>query len=103
MTQTASGEYRKEKWYNRNIFPLVPVVNIRKEDKYNTSGFTFRWLIFTFWSLDQFTFEVSFNISTHWGIGVSGILPYLRWVIAIPCPERFGIWIDRKLSRNSIL
>lgn len=100
MSQTASGNYRKEKWYNRNIFPLVPLITIKKSDDNNTSGFTFRWMVFTFWSLDSFSFELSIVATTHWGIGIIGILPYLRWVIAIPCPERLGIFIDRKLGRK---
>ena len=100
MSQTASGYYQKEKWYNRNIFPLVPVITIKKSDEHNTSGFTFRWLFFTFWSLNSFQFELSFNIDTHWGIGITFLLPYLRGVIAIPCPERLGIFIDRKLGRK---
>jgi hypothetical protein len=100
MSQTAAGEYRKERWYNRNIFPLVPVYTYKKADKHNTQGFTFRWLVFTFWTLDSFQFEIAANIDTHWGIGFTGILPYLRWVIAIPCPEKFGIWIDRNINRK---
>lgn len=99
MSQTAAGFHRKEKWYNRNIFPLIPVVAFRKAGDHNTSNFTFRWLFFTFWSLDAFQFELSFNISTHWGIGFTFLLPYLRGVIAIPCPERLGYWIDRNLNR----
>ena len=99
MSQTASGTYRKQKWYNKNVFPLIPVIDIQKADKYNTSGFSFRWLFFTFWSLDSFGFEFAFVATTHWGIGFNGILPYLRWVVAIPCPEKLSIWIDRKLGR----
>ena len=100
MSQTASGYYRKEKWYNRNIFPLIPIITTKKADEHNTKGFTFRWLFFTFWSLDAFQFELSFNIDTHWGIGFTFLLPYLRGVIAIPCPEKLGFFIDRKLSRK---
>jgi hypothetical protein len=100
MSQTASGYYRKEKWYNRNIFPLIPIITIKKVNEHNTSGFTFRWLFFTFWSLDAFQFELSFNIDSHWGIGVTFLFPYLRGVIAIPCPEKLGIWIDRNLGRK---
>ena len=56
---------------------LVPVITIKKANKHNTSGFTFRWLFFTFWSLDAFQFQLSFNIDTHWGIGITFLLPYL--------------------------
>ena len=100
MSQTTSGYYRKEKWYNRNVFPLVPVITVRKANKHNTSSFTFRWLFFTIWTLDSFSFELAFVASTHWGIGLIGILPYVRWVVAIPCPERLGILIDHKLNRR---
>lgn len=101
MSQTSSCHSREEKWYNRGIFPLVPVIKINKANEYNTGGFTIRWLIFTFWSLDSFQFELSLNIDTHWGIGVTFLLPYLRGVIAIPCPGKLGQFIYRKLSRKS--
>jgi len=100
MSKTASGSYREQKWYNKNVFPLIPVIEIRKPNKHNTSSFSFRWLIFTFWTLDSFSFELSIVATSHWGIGVIGILPYLRWVVAIPCPERLGIVIDRLLGRK---
>jgi hypothetical protein len=100
MSHTASGYYRKEKWYNKNIFPLIPVITIRKSNEHNTSNFTFRWLFFTIWTLDGFQFEVAVVADTHWGIGVIGILPYLRWVVTIPCPEKLGMWFSRNLNRK---
>lgn len=100
MSQTASGYYRKEKWYNKNIFPLVPVITAKKANEYNTSSFTFRWLFFTIWTLDSFSFELSVVATTHWGVGLIGILPYLRWVITIPCTERLGMFINKKLDRK---
>ena len=99
MSHTATGSYRKEKWYNRNVFPLVPVITIGKADKHNTSSFSFRWLFFTIWTLDSFGFELAIVADTYWGVGLKGILPYIRWVVAIPCPERLGFFIDRKLDR----
>lgn len=100
MSQTASGVYRKETWYNKNIFPLIPLFRYKKGDEHNTASFTFRWLIFTAWSLDCFQLELSVNADTHWGIGIKGLLPYLRWVIAIPCPENLSIKIDNFLNRK---
>lgn len=100
MSQTVSGYYQKEKWYNKNVFPLVPVIKVKKANEHNTSGFTFRWLFFTIWSLDSFSFELAFVASTHWGIGLIGLLPYIRWVVTIPCPKRLGILIDQKLNRR---
>ena len=100
MSQTASGKYRKEKWYNKNLFPLIPVVETREADEHNTSSISFRWLIFTFWTLDSFQFEFSIVASLHWGVGFVGMLPYLRWVVAIPCPEWVGIKISKTLDRK---
>jgi hypothetical protein len=101
MSQTQSCRYRIQKWYSKQIFPLVPLLEIKKEDEYNTSGFTFRWLFLTVWVLDSFKFEFAIVADTHWGIGFVGILPYLRWVFAIPCPVKLGIWIDNKLQRQT--
>ena len=100
MSQTASGTMRKEKWYNKNVFPLVPVIETRKANEHNTSSFSFRWLIFTFWTLDSFSFEFSIVATEHWGIGFVGVLPYLRWVVAVPCPEWLGIKLSKLLSRK---
>ena len=100
MFKSTSDYYRKESWYNRNIFPLVPVIIIKKEDNPNTWGFTFRWLIFTFWTLDSFRLEISACIDTYWGLGVMFSLPYFRGVIAIPCPTELGRRLDRKLRRK---
>ena len=100
MCQSASGKCRKQKWYNMNIFSLVPLLEIKKADQYNTSGFTFRWLFFTIWTIDNPSFEFSIVADTHWGIGFIGLFLYARWVITIPCPEKIGIWVDKHFSRS---
>lgn len=100
MSQSESGTIRKQRWYNRGVFPLVPVIEIKKADEYNTRGFVFRWLFFTIWSLDHPEFEVSLVASTHWGIGLVGVLFYLRWVITIPCTDKVAIWIYRNIDRK---
>ena len=100
MSHSVTGSYKRQKWYNKRIFPLVPTIQIRKADELNTSSFSFRWLFFTIWSLDSFDFEVSFVISTHWGFGFVGSLLYLRWVVAIPCPEKMAIYIGEMLHRK---
>jgi hypothetical protein len=93
-------ELRKRKWYNHDKFPLLPRLEIRKANKHNTWGFTFHWLFFTAWSLDSFSLEVALICSTHWGIGVIGIFPYLRWAVTIPIPYSMGNWVDNKLDRK---
>jgi len=100
MLPKASGRIRKEKWYNKNVFPLVPILEVKKANKHNTSGFTFRWLIFKFWTLDSFEFEFSIVATGHWGIGFIGVLPYLRWVVAVPCPEWLAIKLSKLLDRK---
>jgi hypothetical protein len=99
MSQTSSGFYRKEKWYNRNIFPLIPVLEIREENEHNNKHFSFRWLFFHIWSLDHLSFELSLVADTHWGIGVIGIMFYLRWVFCIPCPESLVMWLHKHTNR----
>ena len=100
MSQSASGTHRVQKWYNKNIFSLVPLVEIRKSNENNTSGFTFRWLFFTIWTIDNPSFEIAIVADTHWGIGIVGLLPYFRWCVSIPCPEKVGSWINKRFSRS---
>lgn len=100
MAYYTCGMQREQKWYNRNIFPLVPVLEIRKADEHNTSNFTFRWMFLTLWTLDVPSIEVAVVADTHWGFGVIGILPYLRWVFTIPCPEKVSMRIHKNLSRG---
>jgi len=78
MEQTVSGYNRKQKWYNNYTFPLIPFLQIKKGDEHNTKGFTFRWLMFTIWTIDSFCFEFAFTADTHWGIGFKGLFPYIR-------------------------
>lgn len=94
-------------WWNSYTFPLVPVLRLRKsvkpQDTYDsgtTTGFTFSWLFLTVWTLDNVHFELAIVADTHWGIGLTGILPYLRWKLTIPCPQKFGFWFDRITRRN---
>jgi hypothetical protein len=96
-----SEHYKPRKWYNSHIFPLIPTLRITKKTEHNTSGFTFKWLFITLWTLDSFEFEFAIVATTHWGIGFVGILPRLRWVLSIPCPQSLDRWIYRNLNRKS--
>ncbi len=91
---------RKKRWYSSDIFPLVPVITTRRANEHNTSSFSFKWLFFTVWSLDAFEFEVTVVCDAHWGIGVVGVFPYIRWVVCIPCPYRLQYWVQRNLWRR---
>ena len=92
--------YSPRKWYNSYKFPLVPLIKSEPENEYNTSSFSFKWLFFNYWTLDSFGFEIALVATEHWGIGVIGILPYSRWAITIPIPEKFGYWVDKNLGRK---
>lgn len=63
----------------------MPKLRIIKEG--DSKRFLFNWIFFKAWSLPHVTFEVALVVDTFWGIGVIGLLPYLRWAIAIPLPH----------------
>jgi hypothetical protein len=94
------GYQRNQKWYNKRIFPLIPTIESKPADEYNTSSYCFRWLIFTFWTIDTPQFELSIVIDSHWGIGIIGLLPYVRWVIAVPIPKVISHYVYRNFSRK---
>ena len=91
---------RKYRWYSSYKFPLIPRLELKKGNEHNTNGFSFRWLFITLWTLDAVQFEFAVVADTHWGIGFTGLLPYLRWTICIPCPEKLSMWVQRNLWRK---
>jgi hypothetical protein len=102
MSHTDAGTVgRPYKWYHNRKFPLLPLLEVREGDEHNTSSFTFRWLFITMWSLDSVSFEVTVTISTHWGVGLIGILPYLRWAAAVPFPDKVELWVYKYTHRFS--
>lgn len=90
----------RDKWYNAYKFPLVPQLFTRPANEYNTSKFTFEWLFIKVWSMDSPSFEIGINCDTHFGIGITGMLPYLRFVLCIPLPNKVGEWSMRNLWRK---
>lgn len=93
-------EQKPGRWYNSYEFPLIPQFTYRKGDKWNTDDYSFHWLGIRLWTLDSFDFDLSVGISCHWGIYVSGVLPYLRWVFAIPLPYKWCNFIQANLWRK---
>jgi hypothetical protein len=91
----------QNKWYCSYKFPLLPIITIREKDNYNTKHFSFHWLFIKVWTIDTFSFEFCFAMTSHWGIGFIGLLPYLRWAVAIPIPFKISEFIGRKLNRHS--
>ena len=93
--------YKERKWYTNETFPLLPYITTRKSDKHNTSNFSFHWLFFKIWSRDSFDFELALVFDpSHWGIGITALLPYLRVVCTIPTHWKvdrvWSKWTSRK-------
>jgi hypothetical protein len=99
-TPKEANLYKPRGWYNKHGFPLIPVLETRPADEWNTSRFTFSWLFFSCWSLDAPNFEIGLVCSTHWGIGFIGILPYLRWTFTIPIGGKWIMKLEDKLWRR---
>jgi len=103
MLVNTENKYHKwfsTKWYNHNSFSLIPVFQIIKADDHNTWKFNFRWLFLEMWSLDNLCFELAITCDTHWGVGLTAILPYLRIKFTIPIPEKLGFKTDNLFTRN---
>lgn len=85
------------KWYRDHRFSLLPTLEIRQPvaprnewDSGTPKGFSFKWLFIRMWSLKSAYLELSLVADTHWGIGIIGILPYLRWTLCVPMPPAIG-------------
>ncbi len=100
MTEAVCDNRKKRYWYNGYVFPLIPVLETRPANDYNTSWFCFQWMIFKIWSRDSVGIEFAFVLDSHWGIGVTMLLPYLRVIICIPCPYRLMLWSQKNLWRR---
>lgn len=100
MEAATYTEEKKRRWYNNYQFPIIPQLKTKPADRHNTARFSFSWLFIKIWSLDSFSFEVAFNISEHWGIGFTFLLPYLRIVLCIPFPESLASYIQQKIWRR---
>jgi len=110
MTEAAacySNGYGPTRWWNNPTFPLVPVLNVRKSikpagnwDSGTCRGFTLSWLGLAIWTLENPSFELAIVADFHWGIGVTGIIPYLRWKVTIPPPAALQTWAYKNLNRR---
>ena len=88
------------RWYTNEQFPLLPIFTPKPANEHNTASFYFSWLGLRLWAMDSPSFEIALVANTHWGVGLIGQLPYLRWVACIPCPRKLGEWSMRYLWRK---
>lgn len=86
--------------YNSTLY-FGGILSTTGGNKYNAPSFSLNLGILKIWSLTHCSFEMGVVCDTHWGIGAIGIFPYLRWVLAIPCPEKFSMWFGEKTRRTS--
>jgi len=91
---------KKVNWYFTKRFPLLPKLEFKKGDEYNTSGFTFKWLFIKCWSLDGFSFEFGVVFDSHFGLGLAIVLPYIRLILAIPPFSEYSCWQQKYLWRK---
>jgi len=89
------------KWYNNHTFPIIPLLTKTKGDEHNTNHIRFNWLFFRVWSRDAFDFELAVVFDpSHWGVGITALLPYLRVVVAIPTNEMISTWWIKHTGRH---
>jgi len=97
---TVKCNHVSQAWYKHHKFPLLPLFEHKEVDQWNTSSFFFRWLFIKVWSRDAFDFEIAFGVGGHWGIGFTALIPYLRIVCCIPCPDSWATWMQNNLWRK---
>ncbi len=86
--------------YNSTLY-LGGILRTTEGNKYNAPSFSINLGILKIWSLTHCSFEMGIVCDTHWGIGAIGIFPYLRWVLTMPCPQKFSMWFGEKTKRTS--
>ena len=88
-------------WYRWHRFPLVPIIDGRKGDKWNCPSFSVSWLWVRIWSLENVSFRAEISLEDA-GLVVGLILPYLRiWIWILPLPLGWLNWARRKPKGES--
>lgn len=83
------GFVNRWQWFNWPRFPLVPQLKIKQEDKHNTWGFNFHWLMFRVWTGDAPMLGAEIDIDTDFKVRLN--LPYVWTAIIIPIAP-YGAW-----------
>lgn len=87
-------------WAFGGRFPLVPILRVKKADKYNTAGFYFTWLGFRIWTMDSPDIGFEINLCDR-DLGVRVRIPYLIigfWLPLFPASFEHKLW--RKVQRG---
>lgn len=63
MKERCATDVKPLPWYQWNRFPLVPVIRIRKADKWNTWSCHVSWLCFNFWTKDTPFIKVELELN----------------------------------------
>jgi hypothetical protein len=86
-------------WYHWHRFAVLPNLQIKKADQYNTWGFSFHWLVFRCWTMDSpdITFSVNLNDQS---LNIRFEPPYMCMGLFIPVfPQTWSQKLWRK-TRN---
>lgn len=88
-------------WYQRGIWPLLPIFELRRGDRYTTTEFSFNWLFLNVWShaAPHVGIEVQLGSEGFW---VRLEIPYLfiRFNI-VPVPHVLQEWIHKVAWRHA--
>ncbi len=96
--QMSEAAMRRAKWYRSYRFPLVPVLSVRGEDRYNRSDFNFQWLFIRVWSMMSPDIGIEARIDDQ-SLQARLMVPYLIIMFQFPLfPRRWSqkIWRTKK-------
>lgn len=85
MNEECGSTYR-EPWYQKRVFPLIPIITFNKGDEWNSTRIGINWLFFMIW--DSMTPWPEFNLYFE-GHGTGFrlcIIPYISFHFKIPFP-----------------
>jgi hypothetical protein len=92
----ASAAAEERRWYRWSRFPLMPLLHIRKADRWNEWSLHFQWLALSIWTMMSPDIGASVEIDDQ-GIEARIRVPYLIFMLRLPL---FPHWLHQKLWRR---
>lgn len=95
-------EPKHRKWYRWHKFPLLPNVEYKARNEWNSTHISFSWLFLRVWTMDSPDIGLHFDLQDS-GMSVRLRLPYLNihfWLL--PFPDSFArLSMDRLWRRGT--
>lgn len=92
----------KRTWYRYYRFPVLPLLDIREADEWNSWAFAFSWLFLRVWNLDSVSLALRIELSGG-GLIVQLIVPYMSIVVhLLYFPQRLESWVMGHLWRKGL-